>query len=136
MGKLTTAAVRALNAPGRHGDGGGLYLSVSQGRDEIVGPAASGWPASGQTRASEASRQWVCLRRGGWRTPTASPWPLAATRGRLAPTSPRRRPRRYRTFEVVARRFHEVNVAAGGWTNPNQHSLMASSRRALRSSRR
>ena len=122
MTKLTTARVRKLNEAGRYGDGGGLYLNVSKTgtkswvqRVRIVGKRTDkglgGFPSVALSEARRlADSNRVALAAG--RNPWAAGRYLSEVH--TEPDIP--------TFEQVARRFHEVNVAAGGWTNPKNIS--------------
>ena len=122
MTKLTTARVRKLNEAGRYGDGGGLYLNVSKTgtkswvqRVRIVGKRTDkglgGFPSVALSEARRlADSNRVALAAG------RNPWAAGRYLSEVLtePDIP--------TFEQVARRFHEVNVAAGGWTNPKNIS--------------
>ena len=117
MGNLTTAKVREHNEPGRYGDGGGLYLAVSKAgtkswvqRVRIEGKRTDkglgGFPSVGLSEARRlAESNRVALAQG------RNPWVTGIYFSEL------RAPIEIPTFQQVARRFHQVNVDAGGWTN-------------------
>ena len=116
MGQLTTAKVRQLNTPGRYGDGRGLYLVVKPSgtkswiqRLTIDGKRTDkglgGYPTYGLSevrRTAESNR--VAIQQG------RNPW----ADGSYRPVTVE--PSDIPTFQETAIRFHEVNLAAGGWT--------------------
>ena len=117
MSKLTTAKIRKLNDFGRSGDGGGLYLNVSKSgtkswvqRVRIDGrrtdKGLGGFPSVGLSEARRiADANRVALAKG------RNPWATGVLRTETnAPVD-------VPSFEVLARRCHTVNVAAGRWTN-------------------
>ena len=117
MAQLTTAKLRALKEPGRYGDGRGLYLNVAKSgtkswvqRCRVDGKRTDkglgGFPSVGLSEARRlAESNRVALARG------RNPWQS----GTYAPEA--RVPIDIPNFEQTARRFHQVNLDAGGWTN-------------------
>lgn len=120
---LTATRVMTKMRPGRYGDGRGLYLVVQPGGSKSwvlrmqqdgrrTDRGLGGYPSVSLTSArtlAEALR--VQVRQANGHAPRKDRQPSdEAPRGASSwSKSP--------TFEQVARRFHETNVGAGGWTN-------------------
>ena len=121
MTKLTRKQVSELSVPGRYGDGNGLYLLVQPGgtkswvlRMQQAGfrtdRGLGGYPAVTLAEARNLAEEMRVKVRKAGHAPRKDRQPVEAPRGASTwSNSP--------TFEQVARRFHETNAGAGGWTS-------------------
>ena len=124
MGKLTIAAIKRLERPGRHGDGGTLYLYIAPGgtkswvqrisidgrqRDIGLGP----WPVVSLAEARDlAIDNRRLVRRGGD--------PVADKRRAKVPTF---REAAVRTFEANRSRWRNAKVAANWLQQLERHAF-------------
>ena len=118
---LTATRVMTKMRPGRYGDGRGLYLVVQPGGSKSwvlrmqqdgrrTDRGLGGYPSVSLTSARTLAEELRVQVRKAGHSPRKDRQPAEAPRGASSwSKSP--------TFEQVARRFHETNVGAGGWTN-------------------
>ena len=118
---LTADKARTERRPGRYGDGHGLYLVVAPGgskswvlRMQQAGRRTDrglgGYPAVTLAEARNLAEEMRVKVRKAGHAPRKDRQPAEAPRGASSwSKSP--------TFEQVARRFHETNAGAGGWTS-------------------
>ena len=120
---LTASSAAMAKRPGRYGDGRGLYLVIqpSGSKSWILRMQQAGfrtdrglgsYPTVSLAEARKlAEARRVMVRQANGHAPRKDRQPSdEAPRGASSwSKSP--------TFEQVARRFHETNVGAGGWTN-------------------
>ena len=120
---LTASSAAMAKRPGRYGDGRGLYLMVQPGGSKSwvlrmqqkgfrTDRGLGGYPSVSLTSArtlAEALRVQVRQANGHAPRKDRQPSDEAPRSASSWSKSP--------TFEQVARRFHETNVGAGGWTN-------------------
>ena len=118
---VTADKARTERRPGRYGDGHGLYLVVAPGgskswvlRMQQTGRRTDrglgGYPAVTLAEARNLAEEMRVKVRKAGHAPRKESQPAEAPRGASSwSKSP--------TFEQVARRFHETNVGAGGWTS-------------------
>ena len=117
---LTADKARTERRPGRYGDGRGLYLVIAPGgskswvlRMQQAGrrtdKGLGGYPAVTLAAARNLAEEMRVKVRKAGHAPRKDRQPAEARGASTWSKSP--------TFEQVARRFHETNAGAGGWTN-------------------
>ena len=120
MATLSAAKAKALNEPGRYGDGGGLYLSIAKGgskswiqRVRVGGKrrdiGLGGFPTVTLAKARELAADNRGRVAEGKAPLSAKERRSGAARARTAKTSAP-------TFEALCRAFHAENTGAR-WTN-------------------
>ena len=115
MASLTAAKVRTLNAPGRYGDGGGLYLNIAKGgtkswiqRIRLNGKRTDKGLGSAQSVSLSAARKIADANRVAI-AEGRNPWD-ASERERMARMATLDRTP---TFEEAARKVHADKIHAG-----------------------
>ena len=103
--RLSAAAIKYINDPGWHADGGGLYLEVDRA-------AASAGPCASPSMASAATSGWSCAQAVARLMRASAPPTTAKSNRGIDPVADKRRDlsRRERaipTFEEASRKVHE-----------------------------